>query len=273
MIVILLFLLLSSVTLAMTATKVIVHSKYLHRLGAENGIVTFSSPVHSDKNSARLLSHSSVQKKKTRSRKLLSMIKTKKNSKGFVFKSKKKEQKAPGDPADLSSDAGKKFNQKEIEALTKQVHDSRVKTGAQVAAHTQLEEKLNAAMLAGGKLTPVQSHHWHGEVHTYTPKHNKWLTLPAWNGKACAIGVVTGPGGHCHRDLGSTIGTCSAKPDLKILAAIGLYSSKSCECSMCSGFAGDVFAAPYCHTRGINTCHCMLVDNAIENEFDCLDMQ
>ena len=166
------------------STKVIVHSTYLHRLGAENGIVTFSP----------------VQKKKTRSRKLLSMIKTKKNSKGFVFKSKKNEQEAPGDPADLSSDAGKKLNQKDIETLTKKVHDSRVKVGAQVAAHTQLEEQLNAAMLAGGKLTPVQSHHWHGEVHTYTPKHNKWLTLPAWNGKACAIGVITGPGGHCHRD-------------------------------------------------------------------------
>ena len=100
------------------------------------------------------------------------------------------------------------------------------------------------------------------------------LTLPYWNKYACAVGVVTGPGGHCHRTLGATLTGCGAKPDEKILATTATYKSDTCQCDACSGFSGGMVAAPYCHSRGlINTCHCMLVDNAIDNENACLSLE
>ena len=81
-----------------------------------------------------------------------------------------------------------------------------------------------------------------------------------------------GPSGHCHRSLSRTVGTCSANPDKKILAELGMYRSETCECSMCNGFSGDVYAVPFCHTRGLNVCHCMLVDNDILSEDKCTEL-
>ena len=253
-------------------TKIHIHPSHIHKLGAINPIT----------NTVTFLSVSSSKKQQTTStntitthsqhKRLLTSTRVAKTKKGFF--SKKKKKKVEIDTTDLSTKDGKDFNQKQINELTEKVEESRHKVSAIVVEHTKLEETLHKALTSGGKFQEPQKQNWHGKVYTYTPKHDKWLTLPYWNGQACAIGVVTGPGGHCHRDLKSTIGTCSAKPDEKILATLGLYSSKSCECSMCSGYSGEVFAAPYCHTRGIpNSCRCMLVDNKIENEEDCLDVQ
>lgn len=184
----------------------------------------------------------------------------------------RKKKKPTVDLTDLSSSAGKKASQDTIKQLSNQVAQSRVNVGNVVAAHQTLENALEDAMKNGGTFVKPQTSVWHGHAYSYTPEHSQHLSLPYWNGFACAIGVVTGPAGHCHRSLGHTIGTCSAKPDLGILASVGFYSSKSCECSMCNGFSGKVFASPYCHTSGINTCHCMLVDNAIQSEDACVNL-
>ena len=72
----------------------------------------------------------------------------------------KKKEKDPGSKDDLSSEAGQTFSQKEIEKISTEVENSRAKVDKAMNAHAILEKKLEKAMQAGGKLTPVQTHHW-----------------------------------------------------------------------------------------------------------------
>ena len=80
------------------------------------------------------------------------------DTRGF-FKKKKKE-KDPGSKDDLSSEAGQTFSQHEIEKISTEVENSRAQVDKAMNAHAILEKKLEKAMQAGGKLTPVQTHQW-----------------------------------------------------------------------------------------------------------------
>ena len=166
-----------------------------------------------------------------------------------------------------------KADVKQIEQLSKAVKAAENKLVKAATEHAELQERLENLQTQSGQVASPQTNSWHGKVYSYTPKKDSWLTLPFWNGHACAVGVMTGPGGHCHRTLGATPSGCSSEPSEKILAATGQYKSKSCQCDMCNGFSGAMMAAPYCHTRGINVCHCMLVDNRIDSEKACIEMQ
>lgn len=164
-------------------------------------------------------------------------------------------------------------SKEELEQLAKAVAASEKKLIDATSDHVKLQERLVEMQTQSGVFAAPQTNTWHGKVFSYTPEKDSWLTLPFWNGHACAVGVYIGPGGHCHRTLGATLTGCSGKPDKKILASTGQYKSSSCQCDMCNGFSGSMMAAPYCHTNGLNRCHCMLVDNAIDNEKNCENLE
>ena len=197
---------------------------------------------------------------------------------GFLFKKKNAVEEevsgGSGSSADNTDAEATKASQKGIEELSKQVKEAENAVMEAAGKHATLAEKLEKMKEGAGHLAKVQTTTWHGQAYSYSPKKDSWLTLPYWNKYACAVGVVTGPGGHCHRTLGATLTGCGAKPDEKILATTATYKSDTCQCDACSGFSGGMVAAPYCHSRGlINTCHCMLVDNAIDNENSCLSLE
>ena len=108
------------------ATNLIIHRDFLHRLHHD---------PHTD---------------------LVSFIE--RDTRGF-FKKKEKEED-PGSKDDLSTKAGQSFSQKEIEKLSTEVENSRAEVTKAMDAHATLETKLEKAMQAGGKLTPVQTHQW-----------------------------------------------------------------------------------------------------------------
>ena len=112
------------------------------------------------------------------------------------------------------------------------------------------------------------------------------VTLPYFNGYACATAVMPGPEGKCIRDkgVGKALLGCTGKPDDELLKATpSRYASKHCSCSSCGNMnswsvlnsgkkAGLIIWTPFCHTRGINTCGCYLVDMSIKDKKTCYDL-
>jgi hypothetical protein len=97
---------------------------------------------------------------------------------------------------------------------------------------------------------------------------------------------MPGPHGKCIRDkaIGKALLGCSGKPDKEALEdANSLYRSEHCFCAECggmnslaamigSGIQKKIVWTAYCHTRGVNTCVCGLVDMSITDEKTCYDL-
>ena len=112
------------------------------------------------------------------------------------------------------------------------------------------------------------------------------VTLPYFNGYACATAVMPGPEGKCIRDkgVGKALLGCTGKPDDELLKATpSRYASKHCSCTSCGNMntwsvlssgqkPGQIIWTPFCHTRGFNTCGCYLVDMSIKDKKTCYDL-
>eukprot|EP00743_Colponemidia_sp_Colp-15_P003378 GILK01003652.1.p1 GENE.GILK01003652.1~~GILK01003652.1.p1 ORF type:complete len:210 (-),score=15.01 GILK01003652.1:163-792(-) len=88
----------------------------------------------------------------------------------------------------------------------------------------------------------------------------KDINLPRWNSGFCFIGIRVG------------VKCLSSR-----LLAVPCNEAKQCACKAgCDeayywNYGGQIyFWRPGCHTLGLNTCHCLLVDKSVTNKKDCV---
>lgn len=118
-------------------------------------------------------------------------------------------------------------------------------------------------------------------VQDVTEEYSSWVSIPWWNGEACAVAVMNGPLGECERrKLTSVALTCSSDEDPVLRKYLRFYASEDCRCRYCVGWgrgpwgsnrqrAGFLHFGSFCHTNWLNRCRCALIDEKLKTEEAC----